>query len=142
MTQARTAAEIAASIDLTTVTGHNLRALLLRLTLGESLRQEVFCGVLIVLGGAEALGLVDADHTCRLTPLGRDVAEQLRPEPWRVREYKAASWGGVLVSDYEIAQGDRVIPMSARQPDAERIAALLTVDDLREAEQYRTEPTS
>jgi hypothetical protein len=145
------AAAIAAEIDLATVTGWNLRALLLKLLDGDDWRGYDWEDVAphhtrprpsaAARHEAADLRLLEPGSV-DLTPLGREVLERLRPVPWRCRSYKAASWGGVLVTDYEVAQGDRVIPMTATQADAERIASLLTKADAEEAKRYKPEPRS
>jgi hypothetical protein len=74
----------ASGIDTSTVAGHNLRALLLRLLDGDPWRGEARGTARAATDRAAALGLLDIVHTCALTPLGREVAERLRPVPWRV----------------------------------------------------------
>jgi hypothetical protein len=133
------AATIASGIDTSTVAGHNLRALLLRLLDGDPWRGEARAAARAATDRAAALGLLDIVHTCALTPLGREVAERLRPLPWRWRSYKAAGWGGALIECFEVETDARVLPMTLHRDDAERIAALLTADDLRAAKAYRVE---
>ena len=133
------AATIAASIDLGSVAGHNLRALLLRLLDGDE--QESIHAHCSEYWAAEddadalAVGLglsVPPVGAQSLTILGRDVAEQLRPVQWRV-EGEGASWA--LYGDGEASRLN-----FAPQPLPDRIAALLTADDLARAKAYRTEP--
>ncbi len=124
------AATIAASIGLASVAGHNLRALLLRLLDGEDWR--------VVSAGADAnafisartRGFVPPAYSADLTPLGREVAERLRPVPWAAMGCNV--WRGGLV---------RRESATCIEPGiAKRIAALFTQDDLRAAKTYRTEP--
>jgi hypothetical protein len=128
------AAAIAAQIDTATTAGHNLRALLLRLLDGESLRQEGFSGVLMVLEQAESLGLADTDHACTLTPLGREVAELLRPAPWSA----FMDDGGSL---WLTSLDDRRARFTGGSPErdvlASRIAELLNRDVLEQAKRYQ-----
>jgi hypothetical protein len=141
MTTTQDAATIAASIDLASVAGHNLRALLLRLLDGEdwapSAHHEQVGGA---LRRADACDLLDID--CRLTPLGREVAELLRPNPWRVEPW-GKDWavfkGGLAPHPTLVAAGNFSGSMGGRGA-CDRIAALLTQDDLRAAKTYRTEP--
>jgi hypothetical protein len=120
------AVTIAASIDTTTVEGHNLRALLLRLLDGESLRQEV-------LERAEALELVDAEHACALTSLGREVAELLRPKPWQVTTDRG--FPRLLHPN-----GDFAFQAAGELDLCHRIATLLDADDEREVKRYKATP--
>jgi hypothetical protein len=136
------AAEIAASIDLATTAGWNLRALLLRLLDGDGWRvpgreHAVGGGVLDMLTECVHAGLVDYPNlhsTPGLTPLGREVAERLRPVPWRVDGFI-----GDGDEEWAVSCGDLPRALCRDGADAERIAALLTRDDLEAAKRYRTE---
>jgi hypothetical protein len=125
--QAPDPATIAAGIDLATVAGHNLRALLLRLLDGEPWNENT--PLIATLEQAFSLGLATPYD---VTPLGREVAEQLRPEPWRV----GTSDAGLAVVDASGAMRCACEEMAV----AIRIAALLTADDLAQAKAYRSEP--
>jgi hypothetical protein len=138
MTTTQDAATIAASIDLASVAGHNLRALFLRLAdedpwIGDVRNQSAACDA---WGLAERLGLTLHDSPS-LTPLGREVAERLRPVPWRVCDASGPRQKRRVLS---IWQGSRSVASCWDDADAGRIAALLTQDDLRAAKTYRTEP--
>jgi hypothetical protein len=147
------AAAIASGIDTSTVAGHNLRALLLRLLDDEpgqgffniranayspdGLRIDIAVGDLVTLDrGARMGGFVV------LTPLGREVAERLRPVPWRMF---------AVGCDVALTRPDGTVrtfgdpgpsrdAYSRLRAEAERIAALLTADDLAQAKAYRSEP--
>jgi hypothetical protein len=136
MTTTKDAATIAASIDLATHAAWDLRALLLRLLDGSMPAmdlppQHALRSNLVSVYAAVA----------KLTPLGREVAERLRPVPWRV---------GPLGKDWAVYRGGNDWPhvvafgaLSSSRGGHEtcnRIAALLTADDLRAAKTYRTEP--
>ena len=136
MSSQPTAAEIAAGIDTTTTKGHNLRALLLTVEHGPFPYKP--------WDAALALGLVErieAAWPFVLTPLGREVAELLRPRPWFVAST------GIERNTYDVENPDHSwcdIDHTIRcddEADAKRIADLLTRDDLDKAKQYRTEPT-
>jgi hypothetical protein len=135
------AAAIASGIDTSTVAGHNLRALLLRLLDGDRWRDPSLPLVPVSIA-AETLGLLDREHAFTLTPLGREAAERLRPQPWRVAKHQA---------DVELVRPDGTVrsfgdpgpsinAWTRLYDEAERIAALLTADDLRAAKAYRVEP--
>lgn len=128
-----TAADIAAQIDTTTVAGHNLRAMLLRRLDGDAWRPDDGERDAYRAGRdlADALGLVDLDLL--LTRLGREVAERLRPEPWHGEEMDS---GVYLVRPNTSALQLR----GALIGEVERIAALLTADDLRAAKAYKVGP--
>jgi hypothetical protein len=134
------AATIAASVVVTTTEGRNLRACLLR-----RLDQEFAYDYDTDPGDAEEacdaayamaydLGLVSAMEQTDLTPLGREVAELLRPEPWRVLSETDDGWTEWVVAktewDAEYA--------TCSEPGARRIADLLTKADADEAKRYRT----
>jgi hypothetical protein len=129
------AATTVAKIDTTTVEGWNLRALLLRRADGgythdydsDPPEADEACDAAIAL--ADSLRIVDVD-VC-LTPIGHEVAERLRPEPWRVT--------GNGVDWVAYCERDNVRLTNAGRAVAGRIAALLTQDDLRTAKTYRTE---
>jgi hypothetical protein len=134
------AAAIASGIDTSTVAGHNLRALLLRLADGDRIRDRDNVDVAACVM-AEPLGLVETRLAVRLTPLGREVAERLRPVPWSVAKHQA---------DVELVRPDGTVrsfgdpgpsinAWTRLYDEAERIAALLTADDLRAAKTYRVE---
>ncbi len=148
-----TAATIASQIDTTTVAGHNLRALLLRMLDGDddsgfwNGRGRVFSphacprlaiapGVLVEFKPGAKLGGVLA-----LTPLGREAAERLRPEPWRAEPFD--DFGRVVwrVANVPYRTADAQT-FCEDHVHAERLAALLTADDLRAAKAYRTEAGS
>jgi hypothetical protein len=117
-------AEIAASIDLTTTDGHNLRALLLNE--GKSVAP------IGIMARAELLGLVEWRD---LTPLGREVAELLRPVPWRTAwQWESNTWRVLSGTDPGWICG------GCTEQAAGLIARLLTEHGEREAKQYRTEP--
>jgi hypothetical protein len=146
------AATIATSIDLASVAGHNLRALLLRLLDGDSYSSTDAHGAAtraVADAGRLALGEYRLPFT--LTPLGREVAERLRPVLWRVFELPKPETDSMLAHmlagvrghwAISTAPGSGDFPISACivEADASRIAALLTQDDLRAAKTYRTEP--
>lgn len=140
-----TASDIAASIDTTTVAGHHLRALLLRLADGEfhSLPNERMAAT-SAIGQAATMGLgqwppprdgleISIQPPFALTPLGREVAERLRPETWLVDT--CPTTGHRLIGRSEGFIASVFVP-----DEAERIAALLTADDLRAAKAYKVEP--
>jgi hypothetical protein len=129
-----TAQPLASDIDTSTVAGHNLRALLLRLLDGDSLDGAGWPGWL----EADRLGLLSGG---RMTPLGREVAERLRPLPWRVigEVLDDGSTYFDVLTDARGWRDERNIGCTD-EADATRIAALLTADDLRAAKSYRVEP--
>jgi hypothetical protein len=130
--RAAAAADIASGIDPSTVAGHNLRALLLRLLDEDDWRAPYrdACVRASVLACDRGLMYDDRDE---LTPLGREVAEQMRPVPWTTRP---GGYGGEMLVDPDGAT--RAVHPGASL--AMRIAALLTADDLRAAKSYRVEP--
>jgi broad specificity phosphatase PhoE len=77
-----------------------------------------------------------------LTPLGREVAERLRPSSWRADQIGASIAlirpdGSVL--ELAISPRDRTYQTARRLfEEAERIADLLTKADAEEAKRYRT----
>jgi hypothetical protein len=120
---------IAASIDLATTAGHNLRALLLRLADGDPWRGDARGSSRAASERGAALGLLDVVHAFALTPLGREVAERLRPVPWTS---PGTNYGWLVDPSGETAgQLDRA-------DVAEHIAELLTKADAEEAKGYRT----
>jgi hypothetical protein len=122
------AATVAASIDLATVEGHNLRALLLRLADGESWVDDGTTLDLTAGIQADRLGLARHNGSASLTPLGREVAERLRPVPWTS---PGSNYGWLVGPDGEtVGQLDRA-------DIAERIAAALTREDLEAAKRYK-----
>jgi hypothetical protein len=127
------AASIVAKIDTTTVEGWNLRALLLRLLDGDAWNEDILildAMDAITRRGFAAYPLAGNEFgEGGLTPLGREVAERLRPVPWTAKAGAHGWW----VSNFH-----RCIARGLEQADAERIAALLTQDDLRAAKTYRT----
>ncbi len=136
------AATIAASIDLASVAGHNLRAMLLRRLLGENIHDGDDDGhaVLQALNLESGLGLVDLGVF--LTPLGRDVAEWMRPKPWRVEPWGkvwAVFKGGLAPHPTLVASGHFSGSMGGRGA-CDRVAVLLTQDDIIAAKLYRSEP--
>jgi hypothetical protein len=147
MTTTQDAATIAASIDLASVAGHNLRALLLRLADGEEWNADVL--LVEVIGELERLSLggrpFTGAHARGLTPLGREVAELLRPVPWGVGETDVADPSQSVAPNYVpcllTPTGDESGVFAEDAPTVvHRIAALLTRDDLDAAKTYRTEP--
>jgi hypothetical protein len=120
------AATIVAKIDTTTVEGWNLRALLLRLADGDAWRApDVW----------RTAATFDLFVCGILTPLGREVAARLRPEPWVCVDDPARPFRARVASfDHEI--------LCTASALAERIAALLTQDDLRAAKTYTAEPVA
>ncbi len=144
-----TAADIASGVDTSTVAGHNLRALLLRVMDGADWRDAPWGSA----AWAAARGRQDLpDKAARrlavdlglavptspdLTPLGREVAERLRPAPWRV---KAHRFHGDAKESWLVDQaGDFTHALCYDERSASRIAALLTADDLRAAKAYKVE---
>jgi hypothetical protein len=91
---------------------------------------------------ARTRGFVPPAYSADLTPLGREVAELLRPNPWRVEPW-GKDWavfkGGLVPHPTLVAAGHFSGSMGGRGA-CDRIAALLTQDDLRAAKTYRTEP--
>jgi hypothetical protein len=131
--QAPDPATIAAGIDLATVAGHNLRALLLRLLDGEPWPGRDCEGLWTKLHAGFAL-LVEYDgDTVDLAPLGREVAERLRPRPW-------GSWGSGIYHPTAATSRETPWAICPEPGSSTRIAALLTVDDLAQAKAYRSEP--
>lgn len=139
------ASTIAANIDTRTVAGHNLRALLLRLFDGDRFRStdEPRIAVIPLIDAAASLGLVEA-ASVSLTPLGREVAERLRPRPWRADQVgRSVAVIRPNGSALELAEGPTGMSDADRIfGEAERIAALLTADDLRAAKTYKSEPNT
>jgi hypothetical protein len=131
------AAEIAANIDLATAAGWNLRALLLRLAGGEHwnentpLRDAMDRITRIGLAGYPLAGNEFGEGG--LTPLGREVAERMRPVPWRVLCVGSDGWAVTRPGEHWANCTVHSV--------AERIAALLTRDDIEAAKCYRTEAT-
>jgi hypothetical protein len=128
-------ASIVAKIDLASVAGWNLRALLLRLLDGEDWQERAtIWDARAALDSVRAgLGVWrDAGTDVGLTPLGREVAERLRPFPWGA----GGQHGDWLIEPGGGATGIGQITGGAL---VARIAALLTQDDLRAAKTYRTE---
>jgi hypothetical protein len=131
----RPPSKIAASIDTDTTEGHNLRALLLRLRDGDDWQGDARRPVRHVIGDGLDRGLLDIARVTSLTPLGREVAELLRQ---RI---------GMHAHGVRCLAGSLCYAMT----EAERIAALLTRDDIGsicracfdidKAKQYRTEST-
>jgi hypothetical protein len=137
--QAPDPATIAASIDTATREGHNLRTLLLRLLdespwIGDVGNQDAACDAWEL---AERLGLAPRDPPCNLTPLGREVAERLRPEPCRVVNLSGPRMKRRVLA---VMRGAVCWARCTQDEHAERIAALLTADDLAQAKAYRSEP--
>lgn len=122
---------IAAQIDTSTVAGHNLRALLLRLADGDDWR-----GCVTAADSAEYRHLICnffSREPVELTPLGRDVAELLRPEAYRVCDTTGPRMKRERCS---VWLGAKVLARNCTRADAARIAALLTDDDLVDAKTY------
>jgi hypothetical protein len=138
------AASIAASIDVSTTAGWNLRALLLRMADGQDwravpwgsaawarqrgTRQPDNEALLLADDMGLAIGRDPAPE--HLTPLGREVAERMRPKPWTT---KPGGYGGEMLVDPE-GFTKVVHPGIAL---AMRCADLLTRDDLDKAKTYR-----
>ncbi len=118
------AATVAASIDIATVDGWNLRALLLRLLDGT--RHDAPRGL---WAGLSDLGLID-DERGFVTPLGREVAEQLRPKPWKVTTDRG--FPRLLHPN-----GDFAFEAAGELDLCRRIAKLLDADDEREVKRYK-----
>jgi hypothetical protein len=136
------AATLAAGIDTTAVAGHNLRALLLRLADGDRWRDDEAetRPVTLPWNRAAELGL---SYMGVLTTLGSDVVDRLRPVPWTVGETDIAdpsqSVAPNLVPCLVTPAGDESGVFADDAPSlVQRIAALLTADDLRAAKAYRT----
>lgn len=132
---------IAAKINTGTADGHNLRALLLRLADGDDWRESDNSRPLGSCSDIRACAAAGSNDwllpaACiggfALTPLGREAAEFLRPEPWAV---------AMLVYGWGPCQGGSRMAAFVTDDKAfvERIAALLTADDLRAAKTYKTE---
>ena len=132
------AATIAASINVSTVEGHNLRALLLRLLAGDDDCEDTPSGwALADDAERDAVGLglaVEPVGAGVLTPLGREVAAALRPEPWRVI---------VLEDEWGVALGRSgfAAVRCKYERDAQRIAELFTADATARAKTYQTKST-
>lgn len=124
-------AEIAAAIRSEESAEHrNLRAFLLRRIDGD--RHDAPLGL---WSSARDHGLID-DERGYLTPLGREVADLLRPKPWRVWPLP---WSQESLSDeWGVGHAPRWMARCTTQVDAERIALLLTADDLARAKDYMT----
>lgn len=131
-----TAAEIAASIDTSTTEGHNLRALLLRLFDGNI--PGASPPAMAAIAAARAAGFWG---DLGLTTLGREVAELLRPRPWRAKPTHVQFYLDTYMGELFGPDGEREAEFHDAA-DANRAADLLTRDDLDKAKQYRTEPTS
>jgi hypothetical protein len=130
------------------VAQHNLRALLLRLADGEGWR--TVGGVReksaeSALNNAKRRGLgrwpdMMVGGPFELTPLGSEVAELLRPRRWRV-EVEGKRWavfgGESTLQPYAFARGSQ-----GGLDACNRIADLLTADDLARAKTYKTEASS
>ncbi len=87
---------VVAAIDISTMAGWNLRALLLRLLCGEPVYDydrdppETDKASDIAIADAVRRQLVGSTgYGLELTPLGREVAERMRPEPWLSKEQDA-----------------------------------------------------
>jgi hypothetical protein len=131
------AATIAASIDVSTDAGWNLRALLLRL-LDRDDSQDVGRSDVAAYRAADALGLVYLTEggpcLCRL---GGEVAERLRPAPWRVEGPFAAA-DGTAEEEWSVTGVDELpIAICFERGSASRIADLLTKADAEDAKQYK-----
>jgi hypothetical protein len=135
---------IAARIDTATAAGWNLRALLLRL-LGGDAGYRMGDGSGAAIREATAMGLgfwPPARDTLEaaiqppfaLTTLGREVAERLRPEPWRAVALHHAE---LETGPYRVSRRSHYIASCGRKFDAERIADLLTKADAEDAKQYK-----
>jgi hypothetical protein len=131
-----TAAAIASGIDTSTVAGHNLRALLLRAADGDE-SDDVAGPEDAAMDDAAGRGLIYPDCAIALTPLGREVAERLRPEPWEAEQEDARTTRLFDPAEKWVASFDH---RDGGTGLADRIAALLTADDLRAAKAYRVEP--
>lgn len=116
--------------DISTIAGWNLRALLLRSLGGEPRwpgavrfpeRREM-------ADYARRLGLLGE---MELTPIGREVAERLRPKPWQVKDIDGE--GDIRA----IGPGGEVLADSMAL--TEIVARLLTEHYEREAKTYKTE---
>jgi hypothetical protein len=127
------AATIAASLDIATVAGWNLRALLLRLLDGDTRMSGPDSRTLYA---ARDLYLIQNDsNPIVATPLGREVAERLRPKPWT-----ASGCAGEWICDSNGHPVAQVHDDLGEHPDlGERIADLLTTADAEEAKRYKTE---
>jgi hypothetical protein len=121
------ATEIAEQIDLTTAEGHNVRAFLLRGLNGER-RLDTDVLEIKAFFAADDLGLLTEPPVRELNLLGREVAEILRPAPWRSRESDAV---------YLIRPNTSALQLrGALIGEAELIARLLTEHDMRAATNY------
>jgi hypothetical protein len=149
MPETDSASIVAASIDLASVAGHNLLALLLRLAANQ--RSDDISSYDPAFKTALALGLgawpaprddleIKTQPPFILTPLGREVAELLRPKPWtagRIGSFVSLDRpDGTAIS---LAGENGPHKADTLYAEADRIAVLLTQDDLRVAKTYRTE---
>jgi hypothetical protein len=95
------ATEIAEQIDLTTAEGHNVRAFLLRGLNGER-RLDTDVLEIKAFFAADDLGLLTEPPVRELNLLGREVAEILRPAPWRSRESGEAELIARLLTEHDM----------------------------------------
>ncbi len=118
---------------------HNLRALLLRLADDESVINPCWTSP---LAGSRRRGLTTKPQGWessrgwlnRLTPLGRDVVEHLRPAKWVARPAEGCMW---------ITRPDgSSFPISTNAQEAQRIVDLLNADVLAAAKRYQPKEAS
>jgi hypothetical protein len=130
MSTTQTAAEIAASIDLATPEGHNLLALLLNLA-DNTLRLE-HPGVDQADRDGTRLELIEG-NMWELTPLGREVAELLRPERWQLAELSPQHGSTWTLTGC----GSQILLSWCSKGLAANIAELLNRDALEQAKSYQ-----
>jgi hypothetical protein len=123
---------IVASIDIATTEGLSLRALLLRAADGDE-SDEVGGPEDAAMDDAAGRWLIYPNCAIALTPLGREVAERLRPEPWHVRNTEPGGWHEVVCDG--LPRWDSIL--CEQKARAEHIADLLTKADAEEAKRYR-----
>lgn len=145
MPSPRTPEQIAVTLA-ETPRGRNVRALLLRLADGDS------------IGGAstadldyadEAKLLVDHDDLWpTLTDLGRAVGEACRPKPWVTAKWEQPWHDGGVYERCVVQHVDRELAFTVDNAPGdepgeslgERVARLLTADDLARVKTFEVEP--
>jgi hypothetical protein len=152
---------MAASIDVGTQDGHNLRAILLRMADGELIwnydvdQKDTDGPVDAAWSTACDLGLVCPQAKTELAAIGLEVAELLRPKPLRVHElpvlppehhiavHMMAGVRGHWAISGKPTDGEVNFPTATciLEADARDIADLLDRRTIDRAKQYRTEPT-
>ena len=144
MSAKRTPEQIAADLAKTPQ-GRNVRALLLRIADGECKTlmvswpemnsDEQECYRLALRDGSKRR-LLDS-ILVTLTPLGRDVAEACRPKPWTTRTTAAVPERERCFVRRPTGEHALTVDSPIGEPVlGERIAALLTADDMRAAKRF------